>query len=215
MVKTLNFHFKNVGSSPASLIMYSLTPCLRKKRLALRQTTAHRVSYSIRLVSLFAPSTIRDLRLLFHSTPKLSDKNGGTPKILLKQSYILLVWFYYLTAAYSDKEEGDAIPVPGFFIFPKKSTKFTLLKAPMAHKTFSQEQFVFVTYRFSLTLNVDLKCSPPSQKDLAVAILSYFDGLHLFYGTNMLFLRNFTVLFLIGDRSYFSYYFFTKTFLRP
>jgi len=59
-------------------------------------------------------------------------------KILVKQSYVLLVWFFYLTSVC----RGQAY-IPGFFVYSNRVTGFTILKAPMAHKTFSQEQIAF------------------------------------------------------------------------
>jgi len=55
-------------------------------------------------------------------------------KILGKQSYVLLVWFFYLTSVCRSQAS-----ILGFFVYPKRVTEFTILKAPTAHKTFSQE----------------------------------------------------------------------------
>lgn len=49
---------------------------------------------------------------------------------------MLLTWAYYLTAS-----KNKTFKKPSISIKPIKQSKFTSLKAPMAHKTFSQEQY--------------------------------------------------------------------------
>jgi len=190
-----------------------LVPCFRRKAMSLRESPrSFKIKYLVRLVSLFAPGTIKDFRLLMQSS--LSDSNPS--KILVKQSYILLVWFYYLTSANGDGcNDGDTANVPGFFIFPRKVTKFTLIKAPMAHKTFSQEQFEFSTYKFSLSLSVPSGKNCLNSKGSMPQVLIYLKGLNLFYGTNLLFLKNFITVVHIVDTKYFSCnHFFNLTHLK-
>lgn len=161
--------------------------------------------------SLFSPGTIKNFRLFMRSMPSLSGSRNDTSKILVKQSYVLLVWFFYLTSLSNPQlANKDKTSIPGFFIYPKKVTKFTILKAPMAHKTFSQEQISFSSYSFSLTLILELHSPTPCRKVAVVYFLDYFKGLNLFYGTNMLFLKNFKILFLISDSRFFSYYHFSN-----
>mgnify|MGYP001209442412 CR=1 FL=1 len=126
-------------------------------------------------------------------------------KILVKQSYVLLVWFFYLTSVCRGQ-----VSIPGFFVYPKKVTKFTILKAPMAHKTFSQEQVAFSSYSFSLTLRLESEASIASSKDAVIYFLKRFSSISLFYGTNMLFLKSFSVFFFVQDRTFFSYHAFSK-----
>ena len=49
--------------------------------------------------------------------------------IIVKQSYLLLTWLLY-----NNKSNKN------YFIAPNKTKKYTIIKSPMAHKTFSQEQ---------------------------------------------------------------------------
>jgi hypothetical protein len=150
------------------------------------------------------------------SMPSTATSENSRPgkdksKILIKQSYVLLVWFFYLTSlSASSPNKKDKTAIPGFFVYPKKVTKFTILKAPMAHKTFSQEQISFSSYSFSLTFTVNLQAPVPCSKGAMLHLLEYFNGLRLFYGTNMLFLKNFRVLFLVQDTTFFSYYTFAR-----
>ena len=138
---------------------------------------------------------------------KFSHPEGQSKcsKILVKQSYVLLVWFFYLTSISVGKDKST---VPGFFVYPKKVTKFTIIKAPMAHKTFSQEQFSFSSYSFGLTLSMDLRTPLAYHKDAVVHFCAYFSSLNFFYGTNMLLLKSLKIFFLIKDRNFFSYYYF-------
>jgi hypothetical protein len=77
------------------------------------------------------------IRLKFSSLVPVDriSKDGFTSnyytssKMKLKQTYILFMWLLY-------KSKKNNI-----FIMPKNIKRFTLLKSPMAHKTFSQEQF--------------------------------------------------------------------------
>jgi hypothetical protein len=80
----------------------------------------------------------------------------------------------------------------------------------MAHKTFSQEQIAFSSYSFSLTLRLMSEAAIVPSKDAVIYFLKRFNSLSLFYGTNMLFLKSFSVLFFVQDRSFFSY----RVFLR-
>ena len=201
--------------------MRYLLCCRKKKLLNPRNFFKHRVLYSMKFSSLLSPGTIKNFRLFMRSlSPAHNYKNNQTgssgSKILIKQSYVLLVWFFHLTSLHNTKAASkDKVIIPGFFIYPKKVTKFTILKAPMAHKTFSQEQISFSSYSFSLTLFLELQSPTAPSKDAATGLLDYFGGLSLFYGTNMLFLKNFRVIFLIKDSHFFSYYgFLRQTILR-
>jgi len=85
-----------------------------------------------------------NVRLAFLSTTSSKKK-----KILLKQSYMLLTWAYYLTAS-----KNKTFKKPSISIKPIKQSKFTSLKAPMAHKTFSQEQYWLRFYKLQINFTV-------------------------------------------------------------
>ena len=46
---------------------------------------------------------------------------------------------------------------PSFFIHPQRRTRQTFIKAPMAHKTFSQEQFQSKFYTLSISFENTFK----------------------------------------------------------
>jgi hypothetical protein len=68
-------------------------------------------------------------------------------------TYVSGVQFKKKSKKKRDKDDAEEDTTPSFFIYPKKQKKFTLLKAPMAHKTFSQEQFRFKFHHLGISFN--------------------------------------------------------------
>lgn len=62
---------------------------------------------------------------------------------------------YYARKYYSNESAKIREKKPSIFIYPKKTSKFTHLKAPMAHKTFSQEQFKSKFYFLSTSFGIN------------------------------------------------------------
>lgn len=96
---------------------------------------------------------------------------------------------------------------PSFFIFPKKQSRLTFLKAPMAHKTFSQEQFVTKHY----TLNVSFTNSISKNSLVPGVNNSLFLSLGLRqetvpFETNLIFLKRLKTNVTCSDREYMSIY---------
>lgn len=58
---------------------------------------------------------------------------------------MLLTWVLYLKTSFNQKKPKK-IGLPAFFVLPKTQKKLTITKSPMAHKTFSQEQYLFKFY---------------------------------------------------------------------
>jgi len=71
-------------------------------------------------------------------------------KLVLKQSYLLLTWAHYLLRSSGTK----GFRKPNISIRPIKQSKFTNIKAPMAHKTFSQEQYWFRFYKLQINFKM-------------------------------------------------------------
>ena len=212
-VKALNFHFNNVGSSPASLMLLHLS---RLQSFFLTRSTkqvfSQRLVYSLKFVSLFTPGVLRNVRLYLRSkyqNGQIKFTKSTDSAILIKQSYVMLVWFVYLSLGYDfEKHEQEKLVVPGFFIYPKHVSKFTILKAPMAHKTYSQEQLCFGFYSFSVTFKANFDFYIPNKKFFIVFFYRYFSSVYFIGGTNLLFLKKFRIIFLMRDSSFFSYYSF-------
>jgi len=94
----------------------------------------------------------------------------------------------------TDGQGVDGAPVPSFFIYPKKKTKFTLLKAPMAHKTFSQEQFISQFYQLSISFNNDFRSRAVLNSANNLLFLSlYIRSNQLPVETNLFFLKRLRV----------------------
>jgi len=84
---------------------------------------------------------------------------------------------------------------------------FTLVKAPMAHKTFSQEQYAFKSYSISISFRFPLGLNTPSPDDAFYLTKS----VHLYsalFETNLFFLQKiqFTTPASAGDDGYFRLY---------
>lgn len=145
--------------------------------------TKNKLKYSLKFASIITPNTIKNLSLINQST------NSTKNKILIKQSYILLIWLMYTQGTYS--KFNDNQKVPSFYIHKKHQTKTTKLKTPMAHKTFSQEQFIFKFYTLSITFQTQLPQKMLlSSINNSIYVLLYLRNNLPFFTTNLLFAKN-------------------------
>jgi len=198
------------------------------------------ITHIMNFSTLYLPGTIKDIRLYFRATTSSNsylDMNYKK-KIVVKQSYILLVWMNYLVNSFKDSQNksttGESITldnskenskIPAFFIYPRCNYKTTIQKAPMAHKTFSQEQYMIRFYKLSITFNVDLSLFLEKNKLNTKNILvdkhypleninnSIYYSLFLFksipvFSTNMFWLNYYSVVFCSTDTNYFSFFHF-------
>lgn len=112
---------------------------------------------------------------------------------------MLLTWLYYLKHNSSKVEKAK---VPSFFVHPIKQNKFTLIKSPMAHKTFSQEQFMYKFYKltisFSNNKNNSLKSNLKSCNEALLFALFLRKSFKCFE-TNFFFLKRIKFNFNISD----------------
>ena len=119
-----------------------------KGRLLRPQTINNsKVKYTLSFRSLFPfslPSVLFSVNHL-NSSPWLGRKTRFE-RLMVKNSYLLFTWFYYINATFTLGQEFNSEEVPSFFTKPKKVSMFTITKAPMAHKTFSQEQYKIKYY---------------------------------------------------------------------
>ena len=70
-------------------------------------------------------------------------------KLFVKQSYLLMTWVWYIQQKHTSSIK------PSFVFKPTKLNKLTLIKSPMAHKTFSQEQFQFKFYSLLISFSLN------------------------------------------------------------
>jgi len=120
---------------------------------------------------------VSNLTLYFTKHMSRSMQSYKMKKILIKQSYLLIAWYKYIS------KEGSSSSI---FTLPVSSSKLTLTKSPMAHKTFSQEQFSFTYYNL---LTKSISFLPASGVDFnnALVVLSLFKFSSRQSGTNLLF----------------------------
>lgn len=132
----------------------------------------------------FNPSNLSNIRLL--SSASSISKNGQfrLKRILLKQSYLMITWLQGLN--HKNKVAISFMPA-------KKSLPLTKTKAPMAHKTHSQEQFTFKVYRYSSSrIPVQLKNTVAFAPDSSLSALLSLRGLDFGLGSSFAFVRNIT-----------------------
>lgn len=159
------------------------------------------VFYDFYFVSLITPHLTTNLRLI-NQFP-INEK-----KILIKQSYILLTWFYYLSFLDTPHGLKNKLKIS---ILPVNKKIFTLTKAPMAHKNWSKEQYKFQFYKFKISFNSIFKnesCLPSINSGIFFILLSRKFFPH--FETNLLFIKFYKILFFINDFNYFNYFKFTN-----
>jgi len=89
-----------------------------------------------------------------------------------------------------------------FFVQPKKKKIITLTKAPMAHKTFSQEQYVFSYYLISISVKVEFKFLFLINDYIYLFLRNY--TLFKFLGTNFFLIKKITTYVSCRDKTFFS-----------
>jgi hypothetical protein len=162
------------------------------------KTKSKPIKYSLTFVSLIAPGTISTIRLMLKSKTMPNDKR----KLLVKQSYMLLTWLYYLK---NNSTKPETKPIPAFFIHPVKQTKSTLIKAPMAHKTFSQEQYLFKCYK--LTISFSNRCNLTLSKQNNGTVINSSNDALLFAFFLRKSLLNFETNFFFLQKIRFNFYY--------
>jgi len=95
--------------------------------------------------------------------------------------------------------------IPSFFTYPTRQSKLTFLKAPMAHKTFSQEQFITKSYTMSISFNNNFKKSN-SLKSInnSIFMILYLKKNFLIFESNLLFLKRLKITMSVLDPHYMS-----------
>jgi len=155
------------------------------------------IIFNLSFISLIAPFFSNNLKFL--SILPTNEK-----KIFLKQSYIMLTWFYYLNFIENTKNTSNNLKI---FTLPTNRKKFTLTKAPIAHKNWSKEQYKFEYYSFVITLSYQLKAEN-SINSFNNSILFVLITKKSFpqFETNLLFLKSIRFHFKYKDENYFNYF---------
>jgi hypothetical protein len=114
-------------------------------------STKPKIKYSFNFISLITPHKITNIRLL--NNPLTPFKSKKSRKLFTKQSYLLMTWLWYIQKNHSSSGK------PSFAFKPTRTHKTTLIKSPMAHKTFSQEQFQFKFFNLVISFYIPFKRS--------------------------------------------------------
>lgn len=187
MVRTLDFQSKNVGSIPSDPNIF-----LNHKILNEKKNNISDFFFDFFFVSLFAPNFLKNFAPSYKFFPVYK-------KIYLKQSYIVLTWFYYLTIINKNKKEMK------FFVLPKRKYIGTHLKAPIAHKTWSKEQYVFQFYLIKISFKTKSSLDTPQSVNAGFLAIFYSSKHFPIFETNLFFLKYFKFIILFNDKNYFSY----------
>ncbi len=159
--------------------------------------------YKFVFLSLISPWMLNNVRLFLTTSLFFSSTY-----LYLKQSYLLLTWLYYLTFAkrFSTRAvKQKSTLYCRFFVAPVKRQVFTLLKAPMAHKTYSKEQFTILHYNihfwFSYSLIVSLR-----QVNSALLFILLTKTQFPSFESNLFFLKYFYLRCNYADVDFFNYF---------
>lgn len=208
-----NKKFKSVAGSLSMLYRVETIQFSKKKYSPLLNTTISRLrlnklklrkhpqlKYTLSFKSLFPfslPPTIFSVHGVgskFIDNSGLTKRKTGFSRVLVKNSYILFTWFFYLNTVVNRLGKFNRELVPSFFIKPKNTSKLTILKAPMAHKTFSQEQYRFRFYGFFFIFSFKNYNAPPSANS-ALFAANYLRNSFFFFETNFFILNRIKFFF--------------------
>jgi hypothetical protein len=155
-------------------------------RLQPHPKTSH-IKYVFTYTSLITPYKITNIRLINNSRPFISDKQ----KLFVKQSYLLMTWLWYIQSKFTTRSKR-----PSFAFKPTKTHKTTLIKAPMAHKTFSQEQFQFKFFNIIISFYIKIPQSLVLRNSNNLIFLLYkLRNMIPFVETNFFLLKTFRIIF--------------------
>jgi len=166
--------------------------------------------------TLFLPSSIKNISLYFRRSldPNSLLARGNSNKILVKQSYMFMIWIHYIMSPSENTDKNATCKRPCFFIYPFRNYKTTIVKAPMAHRTYSQEQFMIRYYKLSISFKTSINTTPRGSSINSVNEALYFclrtKMMLPCVGTNMLFLHKYSFNFYSKDTLFFSFFTFSN-----
>lgn len=195
-VRTLDFQSKNVGSIPSNpnitnikkekksnLIFLANKPNFYKKKS---------VFYDLCFVSFIAPNFVKNFTT---ALPLFKDLK----KIQLKQSYLIFTWFYHMSVVEKKRKSVK------FFVMPVTKKTTTQIKAPIAHKNWSKEQFFYSFYVVRIRFNSNFK-DTNNVSSLNAGLLFALLAKKFFpvFETNILFLKSYKIMFDLKEPSFFK-----------
>jgi hypothetical protein len=221
MVRTLVFQSNNLGSSPSNPILdknksslhsmnhptsliNSLHLLINTSNASTLQTSNSKfdIEYNFLFVSWVAP------HLLFNRSHSSLQSRRVKVGVSIKKAYTMLTWLYYLTFTLDRQTENKVVK---FSFLPRRRKMYTLTKAPMAHKTFSKEQFKFQLYKCKVSIRTRLGKNYRLQsidhlKAAFIITKSSFPTLE----TNLLFLKTCRISMEGSAVNFYSYYLFSR-----
>lgn len=201
MVRTSDFQSENAGSIPSDPTYLNNTQMLsiisNNEKRNKKNIQISSVKYSFFFISIISPYIINNVKLL-------SDYDNDERKIFIKQSYILLTWFYYISSLTSSINSKKKLKIA---VLPTKRKIFTLTKAPMAHKTWSKEQYKFQYYKFKISFVSSFKDNNSVTSVNSALLFSLLAKKNISnFETNVFFLKSFSFFFFFKDVNFFNYY---------
>ena len=196
MVRTLSFQLKNVGSIPSNLKIFEFNSLnTRLNNFDTLINIKQLFFYSFTFYSLFP------LNYNLLNTAIILNQIKIKKKLYIKQFYLLLTWLNYLTFwkiyyKITNITSKLKFAFPTFAILPIKSKFYSFQKAPMAHKTWSFEQYQFLFYQLKIQLffsNFFLNYKLTINESLLLLLLikKYFP----LFESNLLFLKQYYIIF--------------------
>lgn len=143
-------------------------------------------SVSFNFVSYIPVSSL----LKFNLFTQISKKN----KLLLKQSYLFLTWFFYLRQV----QKKNYLSIVSL---PSNTTIFTTTKAPMAHRKNSKEQYKLKYYNFHVKFFIN---SARLNSNETLYLILFYKKNFMFLETNLFFLKNFKVTLTLNSFKLFN-----------
>ena len=181
-----------MGSIPASLIIFKIIPVPSSQKLFRKNMLFYKMKFN----SLVPISSNLKFDSIYLFKSIIDKKNNA--KLSTKKSYILISWVVFFIKYHCQAQKKKIKPTTiAFYVLPKKTSKFTITKAPMAHKTFSQEQYLFskssLIIRFKAEIKINIKFNQ------IIYILTVFQNSHFYFETNIFFLFSITLRLSFSD----------------
>jgi hypothetical protein len=181
---------------------------LRRKFLIKKPENRTLFEYKLLFVSIIPPHYSSSLNVF--ASNSWQDNSKLPTKYFVKNSYLILAWFYNLqliTSGNKSLQNMNNKRVIKFSILPSKRSHYTLIKAPMAHKKNSKEQFEFKFYFVTASFKGQTATNKlVTSCDSAAALLLLIRKFFPIFSTNVLFLKTSRVFFTYRDPLFFSYY---------
>ena len=166
--------------------------------------------YKILFVSIIPPHYSTSINVF--ASNSWQDNSKLPNKYFIKNSYLILAWFYQLQLISNKKPITDDVnnkQLIKFSVLPSKRTHYTLTKAPMAHKKNSKEQYEFKFYFITASFKGQTESSKVVNScDAAAALLLLIKKFFPTFSTNVLFLKTSRVWFTYHDCTFFNYHLF-------